>query len=189
MAKDSSTLLLIGGISVAGYFAYTRGMLNQILPANLQYVDPAVAAAAAAAAASSAAARAAAAGTAPVVPPLGTKVNSVADALAQIKAGDMFVIPDSATFVALQGVVPGGYKPIGTTDVGNIYLRPDVYDTVSQLIQGRLARATAAGADAASIQNAALTYMDEIKLRISGAGLSGLGDFRRHMLTRTGRAA
>ncbi len=123
-----------------------------------------------------------------VPPRLGTVVTNLTDALAQIAAGDAYVIPNAATFASIQAAgFPSGYNVITTTDSGPVLLRPDVYSFVSTTITNNVTNATKAGAAAASIQTAGQTTMAGIKQMMTLGGLSGFGQFRQYMATRTGR--
>jgi hypothetical protein len=175
MAKDSTgTILLLGGVGALAY-GYYAGWFAQFglgpiaSPAAVPASTPA-------------------ASTVPApVPALGTVVHTTADALAQIKANDAFILPDAATFAALSGAT--SYQPITTTDNGQILLRPDVNSAVQSVISGRVARASTEGAATQSIQNAGQVTLAQIQQMMTNSGLSGLGDFARHMFTRTGRYA
>lgn len=178
MAKGSSnTILLLGAAGVAVY-GYMQGWFDSILSSF---------GVSAAAAPVIAANKPAAAPVVTPVPPLNTTVTNAADALRQVAANDAYVLPDAATFVSFQGALPGGYNTVTTTDKGQILLRPDVYAAVSGVLSNRVKRAADAGASATSIQNAGQTTLAEIQTMMSTQGLSGLGDFQRHMGMRTGR--
>lgn len=113
--------------------------------------------------------------TGPTVPPLGTKIVSLPQAVAQMKAKDAYILPSLDLYVLLQTQIPekSGYQFYVDADGVPLLLRQDVYDAVL---------ATAAGA-------AGSVALATIKQMMVTAGLSGgLGDFRRHMYTRTGRA-
>lgn len=173
MAKDGlSTILLLGGVGAAAYWAYSQGYLAQFgfAPAGAGPPVPATS------------------GTpAPSgPPPLGTPVTSAAAALQQVGANDAYILPDPATFAALQTALPGGYNWINTSDKGGVLLRPDVYAAVNTFIQARVQRAT--GGSPQSITNASTPSLADIQGVMTQNGLTGLGDFRRHMFTRTGRA-
>lgn len=175
MAKDSTgTILLLGGLGVAVY-GYMNGWFNSFLGGTSTVL----------AAATPATPTTPATPAARPVPVLGTTVTNSTDALAQISANDPYVIPDAATFASMQTVLPSGWASVQTTDKGGVFLRPDVYGAVQSVIQGRLARA--AGAPVTSLQTAALTNLGEIQRAMTNQGLSGLGDFRRHMYARSGR--
>lgn len=177
MAKDSTTtLLMLGAIGAAGYWAYSNGYFASfgLAPAGAAPTPAPTGGGTPAASAP------------PPVPPLGTTVTSAAQVLQQVAANDAFVIPDATTFGLFQGAVPGGYGPITTTDRGQILLRPDVLAAVNTAITNRIQKATSAGASAQSIQNAGLVSLADIQQMMTNAGLSGYQDIRRHMFTRTG---
>lgn len=177
MAKDTSMILLLGAAGVGGYLWYTGKLAQFGLPGfssstptpapgpNPTPSGP------------------------PPVPPLGTTVTNANDALRQAAANDAYIIPDAATFSVLQSAPPSGYGWITTTDKGGILLRPDVLAAVQTAITNRVNRATSQGAAASSIQAAGQVTLADIQSMMSNVGLSGFGDFRRHMFTRTGRVA
>jgi hypothetical protein len=179
MAKDSmSTILILGAVGVAGWYAYSSGMLAQFGLAPAGAAPPA--------APPPPAPTGGGAATPPAVPALGTPVTSAAQALAQVAANDAFILPDPVTAAALQSALPGGYNWIQTSDKGIIFLRPDVYAAASTLLTNRIQRA--AGASPASQQAASQISLADIQTMMSTQGLSGFDDFRRHMFMRTGRA-
>jgi len=191
MAKDSTTTILLLGAVGVGVWGYFQGWFAQwgLAPA----ASGALTAAQKAALAAAAAAQGAAAGTttaAPAVTPvpaLGTTVTNANDVLRQVAANDAYILPDAATFAEFQGALPGGYQTVTTSDKGQILLRPDVYAAVQTLIANNVSRASAAGASAQSIQNASQVSLANIQQTMSTAGLSGLGDYQRHVFSRTGR--
>lgn len=199
MAKDSTgILLLLGGAGVA-YWGYTQGWFASFgltpagtaaAPATNPTPNATITAAQAAAVLAAAQAAAAAASASAPPPALGTTVTSATDVLKQIGAQDPFVIPDAATAAAI-GAPPSNYGAVTTTDKGVVFLRPDVYSAVQNLISGRLAKIAAANAAgtpvaATSIQNATNVTLADIQSTMSLQGLSGLGawELNRHLATR-----
>ena len=83
MAKDNSTIFVVGGLGVLAYYAYTQGWLSSI------FGTPTSATSATTAAASTPAATTTAAQTTAVatIPPTTTTVSSSGPSLAQILAG------------------------------------------------------------------------------------------------------
>lgn len=177
MAKDSSGTIILLGAAAVGVYGYLNGWFTGLFGTTAAAVaapvpTPVVVPTA----------------TAPTpVPPLGTTVTNVSDALRQVAANDAYILPDAATFATLQTALPGGYNWIMTTDKGGILLRPDVYAAVQTSISGLLARATAAGAATSSLQAAGQVSLAQIQSIMASGGLSGFGDFQRHMASRTGR--
>lgn len=112
------------------------------------------------------------------VPALGSTVSTPADVSAQLAAHDAYIIPSQSMIPTLGAVAAaGGYSNVTTSDAGTIYLRPDI--------------ATAA---AAALPSTVPWQLSQIKTIMSNTGLSGhtrygMGDFRRHMASRTGRVA
>lgn len=162
MAKDNSTLLILGGVAAIG-FAWYKGMLAQFgIPGP---------------GATPAAKPATGGGTppppqAPTPPALGTIVNQ-SGVLLQAAAKDPFIMPDAATF-GLYAVTPlDGYSAFSLTDVPNILLRQDVYSAANAKV--------GASGNAISLQ--------QLKDLMKTGGMSGMGDYRRHVFTRTGRYA
>lgn len=189
MAKSNTIILL--GIAGVGYYGYTQGWFNSLLtsfsgttatpkPATL---TPAQAAAAAIAAANMSTAPPPAVytynpvgTTASVLPtptstaaiPVNTPANTEADVSNQAAQRLPYIIPNAS----IVSVVPNGYTTVNTLDKGTIFLRNDLYATVfAQDIQV-----------ASPLANITLAT-----IRSEAGGLSGLGDYQRHMYSRTGR--
>ena len=174
MAKDGlSTILLLGAVGVGGWYLYSSGML-----ASFGIGAPA------AAAPPPPTGGGTTAPAATTVPPLGTTVTTAAQVLQQAAANDPYIIPDAPTFAMVQTALPNGYNWVNTSDKGGVLLRPDVYSAVNAFIQARVARAT--GGSPQSITNASTPSLADIQGAMTNSGLSGLGDFMRHMSTRTG---
>lgn len=169
MAKDN-TLLLIGGAAALG-FAWYKGMLAQFgIPGpSSAPAAPAVDPVAAAKAAADAAAKAALA-TAAATPALGTKVTKVSDLLLQVAAKDPYIIPDDATFAPYAVNPLPGYQAFYLDGTGNVLLRQDVYDAANAQV----------GATGTSLKVADLQSLMKTK------GLTGFGDYQRHIASRTG---
>jgi hypothetical protein len=167
MAKDSGTILLLGGAAALAYFGYTNGWFSSLFPATAAAPPPPPPPS----------------GPPPPapIPALGTTVTNANDALAQVAANDAFILPDAATFTTLQSALPSGYQVIQTTDHGGVLLRPDVYAAVQKLITNRVTRATSQGASTASIQAAGNITLGEIQSTMTSAGLTGLGDYRWYL--------
>lgn len=180
MASNSTgTIVLLGGVGVAIY-GY---MNNWFASMGFPYAS-AVPVATPATVSKAAAAPPVSSGP----PPLGTTVTTANDALTQVAANDPYIIPDAPTAAVLQAATPSGYSWITTTDRGPILLRSDVYGAVQTNLTNTINRAIAAGAALTSVQAAGQTTLPQIQTAMSTNGLSGLGDFRRHMFSRTGRA-
>lgn len=180
MANNSTGILLLGGAGLAIY-----GYLNNWFASMGFPYASAVPVATPVTVATAAAAPPVSSGP----PPLGTTVTTANDALAQVAANDAYIIPDAPTAALLRSATPAGYSWITTTDKGPILLRADVYAPVQTNLTNTINRATAAGAALTSIQAAGQITLAGIQQIMSTAGLSGLGDFKRHMFTRTGRVA
>lgn len=175
MAKDSTgTILLLGGAGLAAYGWYA-GWFANFLPAT------------AASPAKTPAAGGGSSSAPPPVPPLGTTVTTAADALAQVAAKDPYILPTAPVYAQLIAALPAGYQVMTTTDAGGVLLRQDVYAAVSTDVANRISRAMSSGASGASVQAAGLLTTEQIKQVMSNQGLSGLGDYRRHLAARTGR--
>lgn len=188
MAKDNSTLLILGALGVGGYFAYTQGMLDDLLVKfGIQpHGKPGTTAKQNA-------------------PPALGKVADTAGIAKQVAAQDPYIIPS----VASVSQPPTGYASIHVKDksaapVGVIYLRSDIagktLDAANQAIpvlnlqakalwDGRLAiNPDTAGAMPEPLPFLTLDTLSLNDLK-SIVGLSGLGEYRRHVYTRTGRYA
>lgn len=168
MAKDNSTLIIVAAISGIG-FAWWKGYLAQ-------FGIPGPSSAPAAGPVNTGGGTGPAAPPAPLQPPTppapGTIVGQ-GGVLLQAAAKDPFILPDAATF-AMYTVTPlAGYSAFSLTDAPNILLRQDVFDAANAQV--------GASGNPLSLQN--------LKDLMKGKGLSGLGDFRRHVFTRTGRVA
>ena len=131
-------------------------------------------------------------GLAPVVPSkfppsFGNMVTNVSDAYGQAAAGDQYILLDGPTQQDIQRVgFPSGYLGIVTRDKSLMLVRPDVYSAIEAALNTRVQNAIKAGT---SPNNVGAFSLSEIQSIISQNGLSGLGDFRRHMYVRTGRVA
>lgn len=191
MAKDSTgTFLLIGAAGLA-YYGYTQGWFSSLFgtsTAGSTTLTAAQLAAIQAAAGSLNPPPTASATPPPEVPALGTTVTNANQALQQVAANDAYILPDAGTFATLQTALPAGYNVAQTTDKGGILLRSDVYNALQTLIGNRVSKASAAGASLNSLQNASNVTLNDIQTMMSTQGLSGLGDYRRHLYSRTGRA-
>lgn len=188
MAKDSGgTILLLGGLGVA-VWGYFQGWFASFgfAPGAVGFDNTAAGRAAAAAAGpGSTSSAVSGGGTAAAGPPaLGTHNVNAAQALQQVAANDAFILPDPATFAQLQAAPPSNYGFIQTTDAGGVFLRPDVYSAVQTLIQARVAKASQAGAAASSLQAAGQVSLSDIQQMMTNQGLTGLGDYNRHLMTR-----
>ena len=191
MAKDSTgTILLLGAAGLA-FYGYTQGWFNALLvslgmpipagtinPNGPTIIDtvtgktltPAQQAALTAAAAAQ---TGSAATPAPTVPALGTTVTSAAQVAAQVGANDPYILPDATTYGAYSVSPPMGYASFNLTDKGNVLLRQDV--------------ANAANLQVGTTSNP--ISLTDLQALMSTKGLSGgLGDYRRHLYSRTGRA-
>jgi len=159
-------LLLVGGLGVAAYLAYINnwfgsvstpttataaspsiGTSNPVTNPNTQIVN---------------------APSAP--PPLGTVVTNGNDVSAQATAGYAYILPAAGINTSSP---PTGYSVINTTDHGPIYLRNNVYNEVSRVINNRVQRAIAQGAAQTSIQNAGNESLQDVQTAMSSAGLTG----------------
>lgn len=187
MAKDNTIILL--AVGAAGVYAWYKGYLAQFGIPGPSSSSGTTLTAAQIAAIQQAQAAAGTASTTPSVPALGTTVTNASDALKQAAANDAFIIPDAATFSILQAAPPAGYGWIMTTDKGGILLRPDVLSAVQTAITNRVNRAVSQGAAASSIQQAGQVTLADIQQMMTTSGLTGLGEYRRHIFTRTGMVA
>lgn len=214
MAKDATGILLIGGLGVLVY-GYMNHWFDSLLgvsstaaapagggssqgltaaqlaaqqqaasaaAAQLAAQQQAAAAAAALAAAQARAAAAAAAGNPPPAPPTppgtttpapGATITTLPQALAQIAAHDAYIIPSLDLYVLLQTAIPpnSGYNFYVDSNGVPLLLRDDLNALVPAVPAGQ----------------AGTMALADIKSLATTAGLSGLGDFARHMHTRTGR--
>lgn len=191
MAKDNSTLLILGALGVGGYFAYTQGMLDDLLiKIGIQpHGKPGTAAKQS-------------------TPPAPGKVADTAGITKQVAAQDPYIVPSAAAV----GQAPAGYVMVHVQDKavapsGVIYLRADLLQKNLDAANAVIAALNTAGKvqyDALlglSIQNpftnptpptfipatpltAETLSLKDIK---SIVGLSGLGEYQRHVYTRTGR--
>lgn len=172
-SSSTSTILLVGGAAAVAYFGYTQGWFSNLIgsAAPMAAAPPPVVPTPAPGQTTPGTV-----GTtppAPTAPPLDTTIVSLPQALAQIAAKDLYIKPNLDLYVLLQTAVPpnSGYNFYVDPNGLPLLLRNDVMTAVQ-----------------ASPAGATLT-LDDIKKLITTAGLSGLGDFRRHMWTRTGRVA
>lgn len=218
MAKDNSTLILVGALGVGGYFAYTQGMLDPILvKLGFQPHGTPTPSGGTTGGTSTGGSSGSSSGTstggastgATAVPPVGAVVNAAGIA-AQVAAKDPYIIP-SPTAV---GQSPSGYVMIHVQDktavpAGVIYLRADLVQKNLDIANNDIAALNLASKllyDSQVAQNAISPFTnpppspfipitpvttDTISLKDlkSISGLSGLGDYRRHVFTRTGRVA
>jgi len=216
MAKDSGGMLLLLGAAGVGVYGYMNGWFAQWglgpaatplvgapagtipvsaaqaaalgLPVGTSFITQAQWAALSSGSAAAGSGLPANAGTATTaVPSMGTTVTNATDALAQVAARDAYILPDPATFATLSASLPANYGTVITTDKGGVLLRPDVYAAVEALITNRLTRAAAGGAAASSLQAAGQTTLSEIQQTMSSSGLTGFGDYRRYVFSRSGR--
>lgn len=182
MAKGSSnTILLLGAAGVA-FYGYTQGWFNSILSSfgpiinvgggGSSGTNPQLTAAQAAAIQAAAAKQ----GSAPIppvatVPPLGTIVKNAGEVQAQAAAKDPYILPDAGTFTPYAMSPLPGYVAFGLkagNDYSNVLLRQDVYDLANSTVS-------------ASGNPLSLT---DLQALMKTKGLSGLGDYRRHLYTR-----
>jgi hypothetical protein len=174
-----STILLLGaaGVAIYGYF--------QNWFASFGFASTAAAATPAAPASTTPAASTAS------VPALGSVVHSAADVAAQVAAKDPYILPDNSVI----SQAPVGYvlaanstpAETGTTN-GQFYLRSDVADAVVALINAvNTAAGRGASASLLTLYNFPIANLAQLKTIMSSKGLTGLGDYQRHMYTRTGR--
>lgn len=184
MAKESSGTFILLGVAAVGVYGYLNGWFSGLLGTTTT----------AAAAAVPTPTSTTAAAPAASVPALGSVVHTAADLAAQVAARDPYIFPDSS----LIGQAPAGYvlakdatvSETGTVD-GSFYLRADVAQAVLGVIN--LINAAASGGTGATQQTLATLYLApvsnlaQIKTIMSSSGLSGFGDFQRHMAARTGR--
>ena len=191
MARENgSTFLLLGAAAVA-FYGYTQGWFSSLFGTT--------AAAATSTAAQQAAAAAAAAAKGPVVPPVGTVLTNAADLAAQVAAKDPYILPGPA----LIGQAPAGYSLAMDSMVGEVggtgsaqggfYVRNDVASALVALMNAlQTATNVATGGVSAPVTLETLYQypiqnLAQLKTVMSSAGLTGLGDYQRHMYTRTGR--
>lgn len=181
MAKDSTgTILLLGAVGVAVY-GYTQGWFSQLFGVTAIPGTTTLDASQTAAIKAQLAALAAqgtnppptASPTPAAVPALGTTVTSAGQVAAQVAAKDPYILPDATTWGAYSVTPPAGYSNFNLSDKGNVLLRQDVASLANLQV----------GATGNPI---ALTDLQGL---MTTKGLSGgLGDYRRHLYSRTGRA-
>lgn len=187
MAKDNSTILIIGALGVGGYFAYTQGMLDPLLvklgiqphgtptPSSTPQNKTAA-------------------------PPAPGAIADTAGITKQVAAQDPYIVPSAASV----SQPPAGYVMVHVKDMkaapaGVIYMRADIaqknLDAANQAIPllNLQAKAVWDTAVAMNPQTAgpmptplpALTLatlsFNDLK---SIVGLSGLGDYQRFLYTR-----
>lgn len=179
MAKDTNMILLLGAAGVGGYLWYTGKLASFGLPgpSSTPATPPAppltTAQQANAILAAQQAAGSGSGTNAPAVPALGTTVKSAADVAAQAAAKDAYILPDAATFTTFAQTPLNGYQAFSLTDYPNVLLRQDVWATAN----------TQVGSTGTPLS------LKDLQALMTKSGLSGLGDFRRHMFVRSGRAA
>ncbi len=176
MAKDTGTILLLGGGAALLYYGYTQGWFSNLFgasaPAAGSTLTAAQQAALLAAAANMNTGVPASATPPAAVPALGTTVTSAAQVAAQVAAKDPYILPDATTFGAYSVTPPMGYASFSLTDKGNVLLRQDVADAANLLV----------GTTSNPIS------LTDLQALMSTKGLSGgLGDYRRHLYSRVGR--
>ena len=203
MAKDSGTILLLGGLGVAAFGWYKGWFASFGFPGPAATPSTTITAAQLAAMQQAAAAAASGSGSSsgPSIPAVGTVVDAAGIA-AQVAANDSYIVP-SASAVSQ---APTGYVMVGVADksaapAGVIYLRADIakknVDTANAAIdalntaaqiQWEAQNAMNPGAFPAPTPQQPITAQTlQLKDLKSIVGLSGLGDFQRYVFTRTGR--
>ena len=104
-------------------------------------------------------------------PTLGSKVGTVAQIAAQAAANDAYILPDWTMLPSASTPAPSGYSQFVLTDYPQgVFLRQDVDILANQIVgsSGPIALA-------------------DLQKAMTAKGLSGLGDFQRYIVTRTGR--
>ena len=187
--SNMTPILVIGGVAIAGYFAYTNGWFNSLLGTAIT-VAPATGTTAGVLNQSGQVSPTAAAAVS--VPPLGKIVSTNADLALQVGAKLPYILPASS----ILGQQPAGYvlakdatvSETGTSD-GSMYLRLDVANALVSLINaiGAMSNvgAQAAGQPAvfAPISNSTLyqtpfSNLAQVQSVMQNAGLSGMGFVR-----------
>jgi len=206
MAKDSTGTILLVGVAGVGVYGYFAGWFNSILaqfgiaapgatPATTslptQTVTPAQLAALQMAAQGGAAPMPGTTTAAAAVPALGTMVTTAAQAAQQAAANDPWIVFGGALIGTSP---PANYQLFNTSDLGNIWVRNDIVTAANAWLATQQAQANAACSAwaltnpntpcPASVPSMTLAQLQQIK---TGAGLSGLGDYQRHVYSRTGR--
>lgn len=164
MAKETGTILLLGGAAVAiyGYFqGWFSGLTTKTAPSPAP--PPTTTA------------PGTTGGPANTVPPMGTVVVSVPQALAQVAAKDAYVMPNMDVYVALQTQIPAnsGYNFYVDSNGVPLLLRDDVYNALQASPAG--AAGTVSLADIKKVM---------VTQGLSGCTRYGLGDYQRYLTTR-----
>jgi hypothetical protein len=196
--------VVLGGIAIYGYFQGWFASLGLAPTAAAGAVAtggqaPAATAAGAVAKGGNPPAATAAAGA------VGTPVSSAAQLSAQIAAQDPYILPGPS----LISSPPAGYSLAMDSNVteaggaagtqqGQFYIRNDVATALiaalnalgtqeNILAQAQGQPASFVPVTLATLYNYPVSNLAQLQTIMSSAGLTGLGDFKRHMATRTGR--
>lgn len=190
MARDLGPILLIGGIGVAVY-GYMNGWFNFGTTTTTTTTGGVPPPAPGTPAGTTQTNTAPASSSTP--PPLGTVVTTTAQANLQAAANDPYILPGSA----LQSVAPpAGYQFINTQDYGNIWARNDVAAAAINYQNAVAANVATANATVAQLQGLVVPpptpappfTLSMLQGIMKNSGLSGLGDYQRHLSTRMGWA-
>jgi hypothetical protein len=192
--NSGSTILLLGAAAVAVY-GYTQGWFSKLFgttTTSTTQTAAQIAAAQAATAQAAAAAAASAAQNSPILPPLGTILNNAPQIALQVAAKDKYILPGPALYSAASP--PAGYtaaidalaSEVGGGS-GGFYLRNDIAAAVLATVNGLLQAQGLPGLTLGTLTQFPIESLSTVNQIATSAGLSGLGDYQRHMYTRTGR--
>lgn len=152
---DSSGILWGVILAGAAYFAYEYWLAPQAAASTVV---------AAAAPAATGTPTSNPAPSAVVTPPLGSTVSGAANVALQAAANYPYIVPDAQTFSSTS--VPSGYNVFDTSDMGNVYLRNNIYQAVTA------STASAATATSNATQNS--VTLAQIEAIMTAGGLSGV---------------
>jgi hypothetical protein len=187
--SGATSLLMIGGIAVAGYLAYVNGWLSSLFGTTAAATTTGTTTTGTAAPVTGSVSPTAASvvGT----PPLGTVVHNNTDLMAQVAAQLPYIMPDNSTIGSAPALLPefaAGYtlatdaavSETGTTG-GSLYLRNDVAQALldvlaNQQMQSKTLSITPyVPLSLATLYTSPFQNLAQLHSIMASAGLSGLG--------------